>query len=42
MAGVLGQCSSLVMLDLTFNDEKGDEGLAMIRVSIPDTVELLE
>ena len=41
LAGVLGQCSALATLDLTYNDEMGDEGIAMIQMSIPDTVQLV-
>ena len=39
LAGVLGQCSSLATLDLEGNDI-GDEGIAMIRMCIPDRVQL--
>jgi hypothetical protein len=41
LAGMLGQCSSLVTLNLEGNDEIGDEGIAMIQMSIPDTVKLV-
>ena len=41
LAGVLGQCSSLTRLDLQHNDDIGDEGIAMIQMSMPDTVELV-
>ena len=41
LAGMLGQCSSLVTLHLEGNDEIGDEGIAMIQMSMPDTVELV-
>ena len=39
LAGVLAQCSSLARLDLEGN-AIGDEGIAMIRMSIPDRVQL--
>ncbi|MGB1601251.1 MAG: hypothetical protein ACPIOQ_51425 [Promethearchaeia archaeon] len=36
---MLGQCSSLAWLNLEENDI-GDAGIAMIRMSIPDRVQL--
>ena len=41
LAGELGKCSALTTLDISRNEiftEIGDEGIAMIRTNIPDTV----